>query len=171
MRIPDIATTYVTAVHAALAQTGLPPSGAGAPEPTGPGDYPAIDNIINLDEDSGLAEDRWLYGLTVIWEWHNPDGTDEHPEGPFWRWGKVTKGGRLQPLLSGDLPDLPVDGFAAPGVVAATVRQLADTGAPGPALTERWDRADELAAALGVWAAAEVAEYERSVAGLPGADV
>lgn len=171
MKIPDIATTYVTAVHAALAETGLPPTGAGAPEPAGPGDYPAIDNIINLDEESSLAEDRWPYGLTVIWEWHNPDGHDEHPQGPFWQWGKGTQDGQLQPLPSGDLPDLPVDGFAEPGVVAAAVRELAVTGAPGPASSEQWHRADELAAALAVWAAAEVAAYERSVAGLPGADV
>jgi len=118
---------YIKAVEAALTEATLVPEQAdGFVEDSY--DVPYLRGVITLTpETSGIPADRFPHGLILVWDWHT--GRDEDFErGPVWQWARRNEDGSNQwPYES-----LPVPGFVAPAMLAATVATLVHTGKPTP---------------------------------------
>ena len=91
-------------------------------------DVPYLRGVITLTpETSSIPADRYRHGLILIWDWHT--GRDEEfDQGPVWQWARLNEDG------SGKWPfePLPVPGFVAPPMLAATVTTLVHTGKATP---------------------------------------
>jgi hypothetical protein len=118
---------YIDAIETALTEAKMEPEQADA-FVEGSYDVPYLRGVITLTpETSGIPADRLRHGLILIWDWHT--GSDEdYDEGPSWQWTRRNGDG------SGQYPfePLPVPGFVAPEMLAATVATLVHTGKPTP---------------------------------------
>ncbi|MGW1135682.1 hypothetical protein [Streptomyces griseoluteus] len=118
---------YIDAVEAGLAEAKLTPEQADAFVEDSY-DVPYLRGVITLTpETSGIPADRYRHGLLLIWDWHT--GRDEdHYRGASWQWTRLNEDG------SGKWPfeELPVPGWVAPEMLAATVATLAHTGKATP---------------------------------------
>jgi hypothetical protein len=118
---------YITAVVDALTEAGLEPEQPDAFVEDSY-DVPYLRGAITLTtETSGIPDTRFRYGLILIWDWHT--GRDEdYDRGPSWQWAKL-----VDSHGQSVLPEpLPVPGWVAPAMLAATVATLAHTGKPTP---------------------------------------
>jgi hypothetical protein len=95
-------------------------------------DVPYLRGVITLTpETSGIPADRYRHGVVLIWDWHT--GRDEdHSHGPVWQWARLNGDGSNR-----DPEPLPVPGWVAPAMLAATVATLAHTGTATP-MTTGW---------------------------------
>jgi hypothetical protein len=118
---------YIDAVETALTDAKMVPEQADAFVEDSY-DVPYLRGVITLTpETSGIPDTRFRHGLILIWDWHT--GRDEdYDRGPVWQWARLNEDG------SGQWPfePLPVPGFVAPAMLAATVTTLVHTGKPTP---------------------------------------
>lgn len=143
---------YITAVEAALTEAKMEPEQADAFVEDSY-DVPHLRGVITLTpETSGIPDDRYKHGLIVVWEWHT--GTDEDwDRGPVWQWSRLNEDGSNQELVP-----LPVHGFVAPAMFAATVATLAHTGIASPMYAPWHDHLRApVEAACEAWGAEEAA--------------
>lgn len=120
---------YITAIVDALTEAGLEPADSWTSDADTRGVYCYLNAVITLDPDtSGLPKETWPHGLVLIWEWHT--GLDDYDteRGPSWQWacGVDSHGQTEQP------DSLPVPGWVAPAMLAATVATLAHAGKATP---------------------------------------
>jgi len=117
---------YIEAVEAALTEARMVPETADAFIEDSSIFY--LRGVITLTpETSGVPADRYRHGLILVWDWHT--GTDEaHDRGPVWQWARLNEDG------SNQYPHkpLPVPGWVAPEMLAATVATLVHTGTATP---------------------------------------
>ena len=139
---------YIEAVEAALAEAKMEPEQADAFVEDSY-DVPYLRGVITLTpETSGIPADRYPHGLILIWDWHT--GRDKYYDrGPVWQWARLNEDGSNR-----DPEQLPVPGWVAPAMLAATVATLAHTGTATP-MNSLWH--DHLRApvetAIAEWAA------------------
>jgi len=142
---------YIEAVVDALTEAKMEPGQADAFVEDSY-DVPYLRGVITLTpETSGVPADRYPHGLILIWDWHT--GADEYYEpGPNWMWARLNEDG------SNAWPynELPVLGWVAPAMLAATVATLAYTGKPTPMGSQWHDHLRApVEAAIEQWAAEE----------------
>ena len=118
---------YIKAVEVAFNEAKLTPEQADAFVEDSY-DVPYLRGVITLTpETSGVPADRFRHGLILIWDWHT--GRDEEfDRGPVWQWARRNEEGSNQ----WPYEPLPVPGFVAPAMLAATAATLAHTGTPTP---------------------------------------
>lgn len=146
---------YIAAVEAALTEAQLTPEHADAYVEDSY-DVPYLRGVITLTpETSGPVVDaaRFPHGLILVWEWHT--GLDEDYErGANWQWSRLNEDSSNWPF-----GELPVPGWVAPAMLAATAATLAHSGTPTP-MGSLWH--DHLrvpvVAACEAWGAGEAAE-------------
>jgi hypothetical protein len=87
----------------------------------------AIEAALTLTpETSGIPAARYPHGLLLVWDWHT--GLDEdYDRGAAWQWARLRENGCQYPY-----EPLPVPGWVAPAMLAATAAVLALTGTPAP---------------------------------------
>jgi hypothetical protein len=119
---------YIDAAVTALEEVGLDPADSDARDSEACINYLMLDAVITLTpEASGIPADRFEHGLMLIWEHHDNHGEDCLDEGASWQWARLNEDG------SNWVPEpLPVPGFVAPEMLAATVATLVHTGKPTP---------------------------------------
>lgn len=118
---------YIEAVETALAEAKLTPEQADAFVEDSY-DVAYLRGVITLTpETSGVPADRYPHGLILIWDWHT--GLDEDEErGAAWQWARLNEdGSNAWPYET-----LPVPGWVAPPMLAATAATLVHTGKPTP---------------------------------------
>ncbi|MGW1160425.1 hypothetical protein ACWD48_19835 [Streptomyces sp. NPDC002519] len=118
---------YIDAIEVALTEAKMEPEQTDAFAEDSY-DVPYLRGVITLTpETSSIPADRFPHGLILIWDWHT--GRDEdYDRGPSWQWAKL-----VDEHGQSALPEpLPVAGFVAPAMLAATVSTLAHTGKPTP---------------------------------------
>lgn len=123
---------YIDAIEAALTEAKLTPEQADTF--TGDSyDVPHLRAVITLTpETSGIPADRFPHGLILIWDWHT--GLDEDEErGASWQWARLNEDGSSRWPFEA----LPVPGWVAPEMLAATVATLAHTGKATP-MSSTW---------------------------------
>lgn len=114
---------YIDAVEKALTEAGM------APEQTDAFTEDSYDvaylrGVITLTpETTGIPTDRYPHGLILIWDWHTGADEDE-PRGALWQWARLNENGSSQFPYE----QLPVPGWVAPEMLAATVATLVHTG-------------------------------------------
>ena len=115
---------YIDAIEAALNDAQLIPERVDAFVEDSY-DVPWLRGVITLTpETSGYPADRFRHGLILVWDWHT--GRDEDCDrGPSWQWARLDEDGS-----NGRLEPLPVSGWVAPAMLAATVTTLVHTGNP-----------------------------------------
>jgi len=145
---------YINAVEVALTEAKMVPEQADTFVEDSY-DVAYLRGVITLTpETSGIPTDRFRHGLLLVWDWHT--GLDEYEpdRGPAWQWGRLNEDGS-----SRDPEPLPVPGFVAPEMLAATVATLVHTGKPTP-MSSLWH--DHLRkpveTAIEAWGADEGAE-------------
>lgn len=118
---------YINAVEAALTEAKLTPEQADAFVEDSY-DVPYLRGVITLTpETSGIPADRYRHGLNLVWDWHT--GRDEDQErGASWQWARLNDDGSTKWPFEA----LPVPGWVAPAMLAATITTLAHTGKPTP---------------------------------------
>jgi hypothetical protein len=91
-------------------------------------DVAYLRGVITLTpETSGIPADRYPHGLILIWDWHT--GRDQYYDrGPVWQLARLNDDGSNQ----WPYEPLPVPGFIAPAMLAATATTLVHTGTPTP---------------------------------------
>lgn len=141
---------YITAVETALVEARLVPEHADAFVEDSY-DVAYLRGAITLTpETSGIDAGRYPNGLILVWEWHT--GLDEDCDrGADWQWARLNEDGSNWPLGV-----LPVPGWVAPAMLAATAATLAHTGTP-TAMSSLWhDHLREpVVAACEAWGTAE----------------
>jgi hypothetical protein len=120
-------TPYIDAIEAALTEAKMEPEQVDVFVEDSY-DEPHLRGVITLTpETSGIPADRYRHGLVLIWDWHT--GRDEdYNRGPVWQWARLHEDGSSQFPYE----PLPVPGWVAPEMLAATVATLAHTGTPTP---------------------------------------
>ncbi|MFD5566589.1 hypothetical protein [Streptomyces cadmiisoli] len=90
-------------------------------------DFAYLRGVITLTpETSAIPATRYPHGLILVWDWHT--GRDEdYDRGPIWQWARLNEDGSCR-----DLEPLPVPGWVAPEMLAATAATLAHTSSPTP---------------------------------------
>ncbi|WP_406170164.1 hypothetical protein OIE52_38875 [Streptomyces canus] len=117
---------YIAAVGAALTEAKMEPEQTDAFVEDSY-DVAYLRGVVTLTpETSGIPADRYPHGLILIWDWHT--GRDKYYDrGPAWQWARLNEDGSNR-----DPEPLPVPGFVAPAMLAATVATLAHTGTATP---------------------------------------
>lgn len=145
---------YIEAVEAALTEAKMEPEQTDAFVEDSY-DVAYLRGVITLTpETSSIPAERFQHGLILIWDWHT--GREEYgPErGPSWQWAKLVDSHGQ----NGEVSDLPVPGWVAPAMLAATVATLAYTGKPSPMSSQWHDHLRKpVEAAIEKWAADEEA--------------
>ena len=123
---------YIAAVEAAFTEVKMTPEQADAFVEDSSIFY--LRGVITLTpETSGVPADRFRHGLIVVWDWHT--GVDEdYDRGPVWQWARLNEDGS-----NWELEALPVPGWVAPEMLAATVATLVHTGTATPMGSEWHD--------------------------------
>jgi hypothetical protein len=118
---------YIEAIETALTEAQVEPEQADAFTEDSY-DVPYLRGVITLTpETSGIPADRFPHGLILVWDWHT--GRDEdYDRGPIWQWARLNDDGSSRYPYE----PLPVPGFVAPEMLAATVAALVHTGKPTP---------------------------------------
>ena len=132
---------YITAVVDALTEAGLEPTDAWTSDAETRGVYCYLSAV-----DSGLDNERWPNGLILTWEWHTGIERGEPERGASWEWAELrdNHNGNEEPQ------PLTAESYASPEYVVESVRALTEhRNQSTPAA--RWDRADELHAAVEAW--------------------
>ncbi|MGW0626489.1 hypothetical protein [Streptomyces sp. NPDC002758] len=142
---------YIRAVEVALTEATLVPEQADAFVEDSY-DVPYLRGVITLTpETSGIPADRYRHGLILIWDWHTGRDDEYYDRGPIWQWARLNEDGS-----SRDPEPLPVPGFVAPAMLAATVATLAHTGKPIPMGSQWHDHLRKpVETAIEQWAAEE----------------
>jgi hypothetical protein len=145
---------YINAVCDALTAAGLEPADSWTSDAETRGIYCYLNAVLTLDPDtSGLNAERWPNGLILTWEWHTGIEDGEPERGAVWEWAELrdNHGGNEEPQ------PLTAESYASPEYVVESVRALIEhRNQSSPAA--RWDRADELHAAVEAWGTDEGAE-------------
>ena len=140
---------YLTQVHTALTDIGLDPDHHTLDDSDTRGTHCYLRGILHQP-----TYQKWPHGLLLIWEWHTGIEADQgEPErGPVWLWAALLPDG------SNTEPEtLPIDGYANPAQVAASLDELIATGTAVKSRPGRWRAAAALDAACTLWAAQEQA--------------
>ena len=118
---------YIRAVETALTEAKMQPEKTDAFVEDSY-DVPYLHGVITLTpETSGIPADRFRHGLILIWDWHT--GRDEYYDrGAAWQWARLNDDGSN----AWPYQELPVPGWVAPPMLAATVATLAHTGSATP---------------------------------------
>jgi hypothetical protein len=158
---------YISAVVDALEEAGLTAPEFHTDNSDTRGTHCYLSAVIELDP-SGVhdipAEDiptgtPWPHGLILIWEWHT--GIEAHlgepDRGASWQWAELKEHG----VCKREPEPLPVPGWVAPAMLAATAATLIHTRTPTPmgSLWHEHLRAP-VQAACETWGAAEIASGE-----------
>jgi len=145
---------YIDAIEAAFTEAKMLPEQADAfVEDSYEVAY--LRGVITLTpETSGIPADRFRHGLILIWDWHT--GRDEEfDQGPAWQWARRNEDGSNQ----WPYEPLPVPGWVAPEMLAATVATLVHTGTATPMGSVWHDHLrGPVEAAIETWGADEGAE-------------
>ncbi|WP_171117880.1 MULTISPECIES: hypothetical protein [unclassified Streptomyces] len=122
---------YIEAVEAALTEAKLTPEQTDAFVEDSY-DVAYLRGVVTLTpETSDYPDTRFRHGLILVWDWHT--GRDEdYDRGPIWQWARLNDDGS-----SWELEALPVPGWVAPAMLAATVATLVHTGTATP-MTSLW---------------------------------
>lgn len=147
---------YIDAVWNALDAAKLEVADGWTSDAETVGTHMHLTAVLTLDtETTGLDPEQWPNGLILIWEWHTGIEQGEPERGPSWEWAELrgNHGGNEPPAA------LPVPGWVAPEMLAATVAGLAYTGTPIPMGTVWHDHLRKpVETAIEAWAADEGSE-------------
>jgi hypothetical protein len=142
---------YITAIVDALTEATLVPEQADAFVEDSY-DVPYLRGVITLTpETSGIPADRFPHGLILIWDWHTSRDED-YDRGPIWQWARLNDDGSSRYPYE----PLPVPGWVAPAMLAATAATLVHTGNPTPMGSQWHDHLrTPVETAIEQWAAEE----------------